>query len=106
MRFFDQFKQIQITNSIKYSIYYLLYRLTQIRDNKFIRKRFGDDVPDVATIAKNISLILVNQHYSFTGPRPLSNQVIEVSGIHIKPPKPLPQVTCLLNYLIKLQLKK
>lgn len=70
------------------------FRLIQIEDNKLIRKRFGNDIPDVAVLAKNISLILVNQHYSFTGPKPLSNQVVEVSGIHLKPAKPLPQVKC------------
>lgn len=64
-----------------------------MRDNQELRKRFGDDIPDVAEIAKNISLMLVNQHYSFSGPKPLSTQLIEVSGIHIQPEKPLPEVS-------------
>lgn len=68
-------------------------RLFQIRDNQEIRKRLGDDeIPDVAEIAKNISLTFANQHYSYAGPKPLSNQLIEVGGIHLPPPKPLPQV--------------
>lgn len=64
-----------------------------MRDNEELRKRFGNDIPDVAEIAKKISLTFVNQHYSYTGPKPLSNQLIEVGGIHIKPEKPIPQAS-------------
>lgn len=71
---------------------FVFCRLFQIRDNQELRKRLGDDIPDVAEIAKNISLTFVNQHYSFSGPRPLSNRLIEVGGIHITPSKPLPEV--------------
>lgn len=63
-----------------------------MRDNEELRKRFGDGIPSVAGIAKKISLTFVNQHYSFAGPKPLSNQLIEVGGLHIRPAKPLPQV--------------
>lgn len=68
-------------------------RFIQMRDNEELRKRFDDDIPDVAEIAKKISLTFVNQHYSYTGPKPLSNQLIEVGGIHIKPEKPIPQAS-------------
>lgn len=71
------------------------FRLIQRRDNVELEKRFGDGIPDVAEIAKNISLVLVNQHYSFTGPKPLSNQLIEVGGMHLKTSKPIPQVKVL-----------
>lgn len=64
-----------------------------MRDNEEIRKRLGDDIPDVAEIAKNMSLMFVNQHFSYAGPKPLSNQLIEVSGIHIEPEKSLPEVS-------------
>lgn len=67
-------------------------RLIQKRDNEEIRKHFGDDIPSVADIAQKISLTFVNQHYSYAGPKPLSNQLIEVGGIHMKEPKPIPEV--------------
>lgn len=70
------------------------FRFIQRRDNVELEKRFGAGIPDVAEIAKNISLVLVNQHYSFTGPKPLSNQLIEVGGLHLKPSKPIPKVRC------------
>lgn len=63
-----------------------------MRDNEALRARFGEGIPDVSEIAKNISLTIVNQHYSYTGPKPLSNQLIELGGIHIKEPKPIPEV--------------
>lgn len=69
------------------------FRFVQRNDNKLLRAKFGDGIPDVAETAKKISLILVNQHYSLTGPRPLTTQVIEVGGIHIKEQKPLPAVS-------------
>lgn len=67
-------------------------RFIQRRDNEELQKRFGNGIPDVAHIAKNMSLVLVNQHYSFTGPKPLSSQLIEVGGLHLKPLKPIPKV--------------
>lgn len=73
-------------------------RFIQRRDNQELRQRFGDNIPDVAEIAKKISLTFVNQHYSYTGPKPLSNQLIEIGGIHIKPDKPIPQVSRSLGY--------
>lgn len=78
-----------------YSTFNLIFpiRFIQRRDNQELRKRFGDDIPDVAEIAKKISLTFVNQHYSYTGPKPLSNQLIEIGGIHIRPEKPIPQVS-------------
>lgn len=64
-------------------------------DNAVLRKRFGDDMPPVADIAKKISLILVNTHYSLSGPRALTPKVIEVGGVHIKEPKPIDKVSIL-----------
>lgn len=64
-----------------------------MRDNEELRARFGDDIPDVNEIAKKISLTIVNQHYSYTGPKPLSKQLVELGGIHIKEPKPIPDVS-------------
>jgi len=34
--------------------------------------------------------MLVNQHFSLSGPKPLPPNIIEVGGVHIKPSKPLP----------------
>jgi hypothetical protein len=62
-------------------------------DNKILEQRFGKGIPDVFELASQTSLMLVNQHFSLSGPRPLTPQVIEVGGLHIKETKPLPEVT-------------
>lgn len=58
--------------------------MMQIKDNERLRKRFGSDLPDLRDLADNTSLIFVNQHFSFSGPRPLPVNVVEIGGIHIK----------------------
>ncbi|KDR20745.1 UDP-glucuronosyltransferase 2B13 [Zootermopsis nevadensis] len=55
------------------------------------RKFFGEDTPDLADLARNISLLLVNSHFSVNAPRPLVPGVVEIGGMHIPKPKPLPQ---------------
>jgi glucuronosyltransferase len=58
--------------------------MMQIKDNERLRKRFGSDFPDLRDLADNTSLIFVNQHFSFSGSRPLPVNVVEIGGIHIK----------------------
>lgn len=48
--------------------------------------------PIIHEIEKNVSLVFTNSHPSFTYPRTLPPQVIEVGGIHCRPPKQLPKV--------------
>lgn len=70
-----------------------IYRLTEWNDNALLKEKFGNGIPDVADLAKNVSLILVNTHFSFIGSRPLNAQVVEIGGVHIKDPKPLKPVS-------------
>lgn len=58
-----------------------------------LKQKFGDGIPDVADLAKNVSLILVNTHFSLIGSRPINAQVVEIGGVHIKNPKPLKPVS-------------
>lgn len=46
-------------------------------------------MPSVGELAKNTSVLLVNQHYSLSGPKPLPPNVIELGGLHIQKSKPL-----------------
>lgn len=61
-----------------------LPRTMQTRDNERLRKRFGSGIPDLRDLADSSSLIFVNQHFSFAGPRPLPVNVVEIGGIHIE----------------------
>lgn len=58
-----------------------------------VREYFGADYPAVSELAKNISLYLVNTPSVLYGSRPYPPQVVDVSGIHLRPAKPLSQVT-------------
>lgn len=62
------------------------------KTNRLVRKYFGDDAPSVGSLVKNISLYFINTHHSFYGARPFPPQVVDISGLHLKPPQPLPQV--------------
>ncbi|XP_033229593.1 UDP-glucuronosyltransferase 2B15-like [Belonocnema kinseyi] len=57
---------------------------------KLVDDAFGPGVPPLNEIAKNTSALLVNTHYSIHGSRPYVPNVIEVGGMHIGKPKPLP----------------
>lgn len=49
-----------------------------------MRKYLAADLPDVRQLERNVSLALVNSHYSFYGIRFLAPAVIEVGGLHIQ----------------------
>jgi glucuronosyltransferase len=51
------------------------------------KKYFGESLPPLSEIAKNTSLLLVNSHFSLNQPRPLVPNIVEVGGIHLKPPE-------------------
>ncbi|KAH8271963.1 hypothetical protein KR044_012415 [Drosophila immigrans] len=62
----------------------LLFKLhTQRADKQLIKQHLGVDI-DVDQVAREqTAFILVNQHYSHMGSRPVTPQLIEVGGMHI-----------------------
>lgn len=63
------------------------------KHHKVATKYFGEDLPPLDQLARNTSLVLVNSHFTFMGSRPYPNNVIEVAGLHVKSPQPLPNVS-------------
>lgn len=60
---------------------------------KIAEKYFGNDIPHIIDIAKNMSLILVNQEPLLAYARPETPNIIHFSGLHIaKIPPSLPKV--------------
>ena len=59
---------------------------------RLYRHYVNPNAPSVREIEKNASLILVNSHINFVPPRPMMADIIEVGGMHMKPPKDLPKV--------------
>ena len=65
------------------------------KQNEIMRKYFNnsEELPTIEELEKKISLIFFNSHFSFNLPRPLMPNMIEVGGLHVKPPKKLPTVS-------------
>lgn len=65
-------------------VYYFMFEKPAY---ELARKYFGQSLPPLSDIAKNTSLLLVNAHFSLNHPRPLVPNIVEVGGIHLKPPE-------------------
>lgn len=60
--------------------------------DRMVRDRFGDPgMPSLAELERNTSLLLLNNHFSFDYARPLVPNAVQVAGMHIRPPKALPE---------------
>lgn len=70
------------------------------KQDAVMRKHFNDsnDLPSLSEIEYTTALLLINQHLSTSYPRPLMPNIIQVGGIHVKPPKKLPQVRTFSEY--------
>ncbi|CAL8104470.1 unnamed protein product [Orchesella dallaii] len=51
----------------------------------------GKNLPGIDEIQGNASMLFMNSHFTLNYPRPLLPDVIEVGGMHTKPPKKLPK---------------
>lgn len=55
-------------------------------------QHFGSDLPPISQLEKRASLALVNSNPILDHLGPMLDNVIPVGGMHIKDPKPLPEV--------------
>lgn len=63
------------------------------KQQKIAEKYFGNDIPHIIDVAKNMSLILINQEPLLAYPRPEIPNIVHFSGLHIaKTPPSLPKV--------------
>lgn len=65
------------------------------KDTKYYRSNFPliKNYPKLDAQLRNVSLVLVNDHFSVTVPRPNLPAVVPVASMHIKPRPALPEVT-------------
>ncbi|XP_049787775.1 UDP-glucosyltransferase 2-like [Schistocerca cancellata] len=78
------------------SAFYLLMRLANWWLSERVideveRAALGTAVPPTSRLVYNTSLMLLNSHFSLNQPIPLVPAMIEVGGLHIQQPKPLPK---------------
>jgi glucuronosyltransferase len=64
------------------------------KQNAAMQKHFNytDSLPPVWELEYKTSLVLINTHHTLSYPKPLMPNYVEVGGMHVKPPKKLPQV--------------
>ncbi|XP_065219027.1 UDP-glycosyltransferase UGT5-like isoform X30 [Planococcus citri] len=87
MNFFQKLENVYnvVVSVVAYETFF--YR----KDEELKKKYFGEDVPSLRDIANNVSLMVVNSHFTLNRPRPLIPKVIEVGGLFITQSKPIPQ---------------
>lgn len=51
---------------------------------------------------KNVSLVLLNQHFALSSPRAYPPNMVEVGGIHVREVQSLPEVSSLWSFLMQL----
>jgi len=92
--FSDEMTFLQrVINSVTQTIVKVIVNFMYVPKMEALYKTYIPDAPDLTDIEKNVSMIFMNTHFSMTYPRPLLPDVIEVGGMHCKPPNPLPQVS-------------
>ena len=64
------------------------------KQNAALHKYFNytDNLPPVWELEHKTSLVLLNTHHSLSYPKPVIPNYVQVGGMHVKPPKKLPQV--------------
>jgi glucuronosyltransferase len=91
MSFWERLMNVLHNEVVKWWYYYY----SELPTYRINSKYFGDDLPHLSVIARNVSLILVNSHFSINQLRPTVPAVVEVGGLHIQRPNKLPQVCTL-----------
>ncbi|XP_037299195.1 uncharacterized protein LOC115452065 [Manduca sexta] len=60
-------------------------------DHKMLKKYFGEDIPTLSEMSKNIHMVFLNVHQIWENNRPVPPNVIYMGGTHQKPEKELPK---------------
>lgn len=67
------------------------YNIHLSGSRSIFKRLINPECPSLLELEKTISLVFINSHPSFNYPRTLPPQVIEIGGLHCRPPKPLPE---------------
>ncbi|KAG5862423.1 UDP-glucosyltransferase 2, partial [Gonioctena quinquepunctata] len=86
----DEMNFWERVQNVVYSWYFHVnLHFHSMQQEEFLKTYFND-TPSIEELRENIALILSNAHPSFQSPRPRSPNIIDVGGIHIGEPEPLP----------------
>lgn len=88
MRFFER-----LLNTMELTGMMVGYELAyHKKSQQFVHKYYPPSTPPLRELIKNISLVLVNTHFSYFGALPHVPGVVEIGGIQISQVQTLPQV--------------
>lgn len=71
------------------------------REKETVGRLLGE-MPPLSSVARNVSLMLVNTHHSMLRARPLTPSYVQVGGIHIHQQKPLSKVSSSQHWVYSL----
>uniref|UniRef100_A0A2H8TKY0 UDP-glucuronosyltransferase n=1 Tax=Melanaphis sacchari TaxID=742174 RepID=A0A2H8TKY0_9HEMI len=81
----------RMINTYDYLYSHMVFKWVDRESTAIGRKYFGSDAPDADTLMKNSSLVFVNGHYTVDLTKPLLPNFVNIGGIHLVQPKPLPR---------------
>ena len=93
LSFTDKMNFVERTGNIMMSLFETIYMAIAYDplQKQIYDASFSDPKPCLNTLKKDVSLILVNSHFTLNYPRPYVPNMIEVGGMHInRVPNPLP----------------
>lgn len=61
--------------------------------DKIMKEAYGPGVPSASELEKRTAIAFVSTTPVFDTTQPLPENVIQVAGLHVKDPKPLPKVS-------------
>jgi len=87
----------RLRNGIFHVLVYFYCKIVFWDQTNVARKYFGEDIPSLFDIERDVALVLTNTHESVFYPRPMAQNLIPIGGppFHLegRSPKPLPKVT-------------
>lgn len=102
MSFFERTINLLVT-FLQFCLYPIFYMPKQKEImHKYFNYTGWESRPSLEEMTKNISLTLINTHFTIGTARPLVPNFIEVAGMHLKPPSKLPKVIFyyIISYII------
>jgi len=81
MNFRERLTNFLLMHYLSWQVHYYYYSNNQL---KLVKKHFDMDLSHIKDLYYDISLYLVNSHHSLNEIRPMTTNVIEVGGLHLR----------------------
>jgi len=89
MNFMERLTNFLLIHYFSWQMHY--YSNSQL---ELVNKHFGMDLPHIKDLYYDVALYLVNSHHSLNGIRPMTTNVIEVGGLHLRDDDNSPSPVC------------